>query len=333
MTKKNIILIIVVIAAVGGSILLWQNIQKQLEKYTGPIEKVRLSAYLGEFSGLIWIAENKGYFKDNGLDVTIKTRQSGVEAMQDLLDGSADISDEAEFVAVAQSFDRNDFKILASIDSISAMYTVARKDHGIGQISDLKGKKIGVTKGSQAEFFLGTFLTFNNLNLSDVQIIFLTPAEIKSKIASGEIDAALTWQPYVYQIKKNLGENGIAWPAQSGQEFSFLLTGSKELVEKRPQVVERFLKAMLQAEQVDAKEQQVILKNRLNDEQSYIQEIWPNNDFQVELNQKLMPFMEDEARFEIENKLTDKTEIPDYFNFIYFNALEKIKLEAMTIIH
>jgi NitT/TauT family transport system substrate-binding protein len=42
---------------------------------------------------------------------------------------------------------------------------------------------------------------------------------------------------------------------------------------------------------------------------------------------------EDQARWRIKNNLTDKKDVPNYLNFIYLDALEGVKPEAVTIIH
>ena len=48
--------------------------------------------------------------------------------------------------------------------------------------------------------------------------------------------------------------------------------------------------------------------------------------------QALILAMEDEARWRIENKLTDKTTVPDYLDFMYIDALEVVNPGAVTVI-
>jgi hypothetical protein len=47
----------------------------------------------------------------------------------------------------------------------------------------------------------------------------------------------------------------------------------------------------------------------------------------------MLILFEDQARWRIEQGLTDTTEVPNYLGFIYLDALEKVKSEAVTIIH
>ncbi len=59
---------------------------------------------------------------------------------------------------------------------------------------------------------------------------------------------------------------------------------------------------------------------------------WSNFKHSVALDQELLISMEDKARWVIENKLTDAKKVPNYLNFIYFDALEAVKPERISII-
>jgi len=64
---------------------------------------------------------------------------------------------------------------------------VARRDQGIARVEDVKGKRIGVTRGSVGEFYLDTFLTSYGLSYEDVEIVDLKPSEIVEAINKGDI--------------------------------------------------------------------------------------------------------------------------------------------------
>ena len=69
-TTIAIILFILVACGAVGAIFLSQRTIPQ--KYTGSPAQVTIGTSLFEVSGLIWIAEEQGYFAENGLNVTIK---------------------------------------------------------------------------------------------------------------------------------------------------------------------------------------------------------------------------------------------------------------------
>jgi len=60
--------------------------------------------------------------------------------------------------------------------------------------------------------------------------------------------------------------------------------------------------------------------------------ILPEQEFTIILPQALIVAMEDQARWRIKNKLTEATQVLNYLDYIYFDALEEVKPEAVTII-
>ncbi|MBM3298563.1 MAG: ABC transporter substrate-binding protein [Deltaproteobacteria bacterium] len=150
-------LIIVVVLSMAGGIAIWAT-RSPGPTFSGPPEQVRLGTIPAELSALIWIAEDRGYFAENGLDVTIKMYESGHFAIRDIFAENLDIATAAEFPLVVQSFKRKDLRVLACIGRFDAIRLVARGDRGIQKRSDLKGKRIGVARGSSAGFCLAKFL-------------------------------------------------------------------------------------------------------------------------------------------------------------------------------
>ena len=145
------------------------------QKYTGPVEKITVGT-IAEYSTLVALAQERGYFANNGLQVTTVEHASGGPAFSDLLAGKADVVTAADFVGVLNSFKTENFKIIASIAKVTDGFElVARKDKGIAVPSDLRGKRIGITKKTSGEFWLGTFFVYNNLLAKDITIVDLPP--------------------------------------------------------------------------------------------------------------------------------------------------------------
>jgi NitT/TauT family transport system substrate-binding protein len=324
----GIAIIAVIVISVGGC-------SQQTGKYTGSLDKLTLAAYAGDTGALVYVADEQGYFTDNGLDVIIKDFEAGKLAADALLIGEADISTSADFVFVSNSFDHADLRVLGTVALANSNELVTRRDTGINQPSDLKGKKVGVTEKSAGEFFLGTFLVFNGLSVQDVKIVDLKPSEIVDAVVNGDIDAGFTWEPNIFEVKSRLGANAISWPGQSGQDFYFILLTKEKFIEENPQVIERFLRALIQAEafmQENEAETREFIKSKFDYESSYIDYSWQRHDFTVVLPQALIIAMEDQARWRIKNKLTEATGVPNYLDYIYMDALEEVKPEAIGII-
>ncbi len=303
------------------------------EKYSGPVEKITVAAAEYLTGALVYVAEDQGFFEENGLEVTLKGYGSGKACADALIDGEADISTSADFVFVSNSLEHTDLRIFGTVATKQVKELVARKDEGITVIDDLVGKKIGVTRKSGAEFQLGLFLTYNGLSQEDVMLVDLKPPEMMGAISNGDVDAVFVWDPYLYHIKIELGENAISW--RGGEDFYFLLLTKEDWLDENPVAAERFIKSMLAAEEYindNSEEAKEFAKDRFSGESDFMDYSWPKQKYAVTLPQALLILLEDQARWRIEQGLTDTTQVPNYLNVIYVDALEEVKPEAVTII-
>ena len=182
--------LVVIIVLISGTIAMW-TFHSQKPKFLGPLIKISLRTVPFELSSPIWVAEDRGFFAENGLDVTIKEYDSGVSAIKDLITDKVEIATAGEFVFVRNSHQKKDLRIVGIIDTYDVNRVVARRDHGIEQLSDLRGKRIGVARGSQAEFCLARLLTLNSIPSQDVQMVDLIPSQQITLLENGEIDAAI----------------------------------------------------------------------------------------------------------------------------------------------
>jgi NitT/TauT family transport system substrate-binding protein len=113
-----------------------------------------------------------------------------------------------------------------------------------------------------------------------------------------------------------------------------LLT-KEDWLDKNPAAAERFMKSMLGAEDYirdNSEEAKEFAMDRFDYESDYMDYSWAQQEFAVILEQAMLILFEDQARWRIEHGLTDATEVPNYLDFIYLDALEEVKPEAVTII-
>lgn len=336
MSRNRIIAIMALgLVAAVVALAIWAT-RDPATKISGPPAKIRLGTIPAELSALIWIAEDRGYFLENGLDVTTSVYEAGAIAIKDFRADKLDMITAGEFVFVVNSFHRHDMKIIATIDGYDSLKVIARNDRGIERLSDLKGKRVGVLKGSQAEFCLARLLVLNGISSQDVQVVDLSPTQQISAIENGTIDAALAWEPYAQKLKDVLGGKAIGFPAQSGMELYWTLICREHMIKTRPLVLQRFLAALIQAEEFLAAkpaESKVITAKRLGSEMAYMDSIWKDNRFRVLLPQGLLLTMEDQARWLKSSGVINISETPDFLDFVYFHGLENLKPEAVTMIH
>ena len=188
---------------------------------------------------MIYIAQEKGFFKRHGLDLDIANYQAGAYAVNDLLADKVDVATATGFVLALQGFKRPDLRAVAAISSSDNVEVVARRDRGIKNPEDLRGKRIGVSKGTVNEFFLSAFLSLNNILPGEVRTVDLKPADVVTAITEGKIDAAVCFPPFSDTMKKNLGRNAVSWLIQGGQDYYFLMITRDDLIKTRPRAVDR----------------------------------------------------------------------------------------------
>lgn len=288
-----------------------------------------------ESGALIYIAQDQHFFTGNGLKVVIKDYDSGLAAVNGVLKNEVDMAGAAEFAMVGKAFKREKLRVVGILDRFQFVYLIGRKDRGIGTLSDLKGKKIGVPRQTIAEFYLGRFLNLHGMNLKDVARVDVRPSRAVAAIADGNIDAIVYYEPYAHAVKERLGSNGISWPAQSSQPTYGMVVCREDWIARHAKRVSRFLRALVQAEEYvihHPAEAKAIVQKTLHHDDAYMATIWPQHQFSLSLDQSLILAMKDEARWMISNNLTQEKQIPDFINFIYVDGLKAVKPEAVKII-
>jgi NitT/TauT family transport system substrate-binding protein len=302
-----------------------------------PTDPVTVAYSPFESTALFWIAEDQGFFKNNGLNVIPQKYDSGAAALDGVVNSEADIAvGISEFPLVRKAFENVPVRAIGSIDKGDFIYLVARRDHGIVNVSDLKGKRIGTAKGTVAEFYLGRFLMLHGMTLRDITLVDVkTPAGWVDDVAKGDIDAIATAQPYANSARDQLGDNAVSWSVHSSQPVAGLIISTDQWLSTHPEQAERFLRSLAEAEEyvhTHPTEARAIVQKWLGFDDSYMATVWQQNQFSLTLDQSLVLAMEDEARWMIRNNLTNATAVPDFRNYLYTDGLDTVKPGSVKII-
>jgi ABC-type nitrate/sulfonate/bicarbonate transport system substrate-binding protein len=334
--KRNLTIIAVSILIIAIILSSFVYLVSQ-SPYSGKTESITVAYSPFESLTLFFVAENQQIFSRNGLNVDTHLYDSGAHALNGVLSEEADIAiGTTEFPLVARTFNEEKISAIASITKSEYIYLVARADRGIQNVSDLKGKTIGTTFGTIAQFFLGRFLELNGLNMQDINLVDVkTPADWVNAVVNGSIDAVATAQPYANLAKEGLGDNAVVWPIQSNQPLYALAIATNNWITAHPELVNRFLKSLVQAEEFTLNhpsQVKEIVKNELNFTDEYVDTVWKQNTFSLSLDQSLLLAMQDEARWLISNNLTNATGISNMQDFIYVDGLKAVKQGVVNII-
>ena len=302
------------------------------------VANISLAAEMSLLPATVWVAESKGYFKDHGVNLTIKEYDSGRNALESMLkDKTIDIATVAQTPVVFNSFKNEPYVIFATMAySLDDIKVLARKDHNINTPKDLKGKKIGATKRSTGHYFLEGFLTHYGYDLNDVELNDINASELKEKLASGEVSAITSWEPHIGHAEKVIGKKNLTLmisPTPFRKDFYF--TTRKTFANKNSAHLERFLKALMEAEEFiksNPEESRRIIANRLKADPVLINKIWDTFTFEISLEQSIIVNLEGEAVWA--KKLSDTNlVIPNYVDFIDTGPLIKVKPHAVNLIY
>ena len=153
------------------------------------------------------IAEQRGYFKAEGLDVTIVDFAGGARALQAVVGGSADVVSGAFEHTVNMQHKGQRMRAFA-LQGRAPMIVLGvnpKTMAGFKTIADLKGKKIGVTApGSSTNVMVNFILAKAGLKPSDVSIIGVGAAQgAVAAMRSGQIDAISNLDPVITLLQRS----------------------------------------------------------------------------------------------------------------------------------
>lgn len=288
-------------------------------------------------SALVYIAHDRNYFRDEGLDVTLQLHEFGKMALAAMLEGKADLATVAQTPLMMAVMQDKPLAIITEIFSSELNSgVVARRDRGISVPRDLAGKRIGNTPGTTGDYFLYALLATHGVPMNSIETVTLRPTEAADALESGKVDAVSVWNPYLVQCEKRLGSAGITFVGESIYTYTFNVAATKQLVTGDGKAVQSFLRALVKAERFarenPAQSAEIMAKTAGLD-RNMLAEAWSHFTFRVSLEQELLLSFESEARWAMEQHFVERKKIPNLLEFIHFDALESVRPGSVTIIH
>ena len=194
------------------------------EKSIGPKEKVTIGVGSGGLSLPFIIAREKGFFQEEGLDVTLRVYPSGSKANEAMFAGDVDSSGIGDAEIVSQSFMRDDFAVFATfVYSYYNYKVIGRKDRGVGKPADLKGKKIGTPAIIGPLFFVHLYLTEHRIDPSTVKMVYFAPQDLPGALEEGKVDAIAIWDFSADMAMKALPDKAVKLPPSDLYKQTFNL--------------------------------------------------------------------------------------------------------------
>lgn len=198
-----------------------------------------------------WLAKERGWYAEEGLDVTIRSSGGSAQAMQIVTGGQAEFGNvAASALAAAKGKGAVPLKMVAVFgqrDSLSIAYF---ESSGIREPKDLEGRKVGVVPGSMPHLLWPSFAETNGIDTSKVEVMHWDFRSYWGIMGAKQVDASLNF---------TLGSTGQHIFRQRGEivhQFVFSdyipLVGSgvivrDDLLENDPDTIQRFVRATVRA--------------------------------------------------------------------------------------
>jgi ABC-type nitrate/sulfonate/bicarbonate transport system substrate-binding protein len=195
----------------------------------------------------IFVADQQGFFKDEGLDVTVRPFTSGAEATEGFRSGAAEFLVAAD-VPLIYLMTGKDSVMLAQFSANPDMLLVMGPK-GATKPEDLKGKKIGMVTKSASEYVLNQYLSSAGIKLTDVERIHLAPFDQVPALVRGDVYALSTWKPFDGKINA-LAPDKFETATFNGQQDYIVfsgIVGNREFVAGHKDETEKILRALKKA--------------------------------------------------------------------------------------
>ena len=111
------------------------------------------------------------------------------------------------------------------------------RDSTIKSVAELKGKKVVLNKGSNVHYLLVKLLEKNRLKLSDINVVYLPPADARAAFESKNVDAWVIWDPFSAAAEKAIGARVLADGTGVVNNYQYYL-GERNFVGKNPKVIQ-----------------------------------------------------------------------------------------------
>ncbi|MGE3065775.1 MAG: ABC transporter substrate-binding protein [Hyphomicrobiaceae bacterium] len=200
-------------------------------------------------SWLLYVARELKLFEQVGLQPTYIRFTTGAQSIAAIESKSVDIVSPGITPYVAGLAQGVDWKVIGIDATMSgAEGIVVRGDSGITKVEDLKGKSIGVARGSTAYYSLLVALKNKGLTKGDVKLLLMGPPEQLGAMRNKDIDAVAVWEPWIQRHITELGGRVLGMDADFGvYSTTGVYAARSDYLKDNREAAKRFLKGLLLA--------------------------------------------------------------------------------------
>ena len=292
----------------------------------------------GPVSLSVYVAQARGFFAAEGLDLHVKDCRSGRDCYALLAQGHADLATASELPVALGSTTRPDIAILATISaSPYQIKVIARRSAQVTEAPQLRGKRIATVLGSSAQYFLDSWLLFNDIDPATVNVVGLAPEKLVAALDERSVDAVAIWEPLAATAAQTLGGDAVTFANPRVYTQYFNLVATRPLIAQRGDDLTRLLHALVRAQQfivANPAAARAVLTERLRLPAALAAGALDNLDYRVRLDQSLVATMQSEARWAMRTGLVPRAALQgvDLLRTVDPQPLQRLDAAAVGLV-
>jgi ABC-type nitrate/sulfonate/bicarbonate transport system substrate-binding protein len=258
------------------------------------------------------IAERKGFFREQGVDVQIKYFTAGSEIPPGMAAGSIVMASAGAPNAISLAASNFPMRVIAQMGDVAgAQGIVVRPQAGIRVPKDLEGKRMGIVKAGPALDLFGRFSRAYGVDQSKITMANMLPPDLLTAFAKGDIDAYAVWEPYLTrgeQVGGKVLHTGTQSyvPGAEGPKRIFSMAcvvfTVESFLKQNPNTTLAFLRGVRQAQQfmdspANAEAVLDLLSEPLNIPRGDLKKIMARNRYQLQIDTALLESMDAQTEF------------------------------------
>ncbi|MGJ3253967.1 MAG: ABC transporter substrate-binding protein [Elainellaceae cyanobacterium] len=195
----------------------------------------------------LYIALEKGFFEEGGLDLSYNVFSGSVEADAAFASGQMQGQNNVTSEAVALAAKGQDYRVIQVADTSLGGDGILASD-GIQDIADFAGKEIAVEEGGVSHFFLLQVLQEAGLTAEDITLLNVTPDAAAAAYQAKQVDIAVTYSPFLKQASDARSDGRIIYDtSQMPTAIVDVYIFNTEFAQNNPGAMEAYVKGIFKA--------------------------------------------------------------------------------------
>jgi NitT/TauT family transport system substrate-binding protein len=206
---------------------------------------LRLNWYLGGLHVPFYYGKDKGYFAEEGIDLTINEGRGSVAAAQAIAAGSDTFGMADAGTLMLTASKGADIKAVMSLLNTSGFGVISLAETGIKSPADLQGKRLAITAGDALTQLFPALAKANGIDMSKVTLVQMDPAAKVVSVLEKRTDALLGGIDDQFFLIEQKGPKAAAlrFADHGANTVGITIIASTSTIKDKPDLVKRFVKA------------------------------------------------------------------------------------------